>query len=60
MITTFVILVVLVSRLRRRHRTGTYQRRVLADLFGVHLTSWLARWALLMRLRRRTASYVER
>ena len=59
MITTFVILVVLVSRLRRRRRIGIYQRGVLAGLFGVHLTFWLARWALLRRLRQRTAAYVE-
>ena len=61
MITTFVILVVLVvTRLRRRSRIGTYQRSVLAGLFGVHLAFWLARWALLKRLRQRTAAYVER
>ena len=60
MITTVVILVVLVSRLRRRRRSGIYQRGVLAGLFGVHLAFWLARWALLRRLRRRTAAFVER
>jgi len=47
MITTVAILVVLVSRLRRRRRIGIYQRGVLAGLFGVHLAFWLARWALL-------------
>ena len=60
MITTFVILGVLVTRLRRRRRIGIYQRSVLAGLFGVHLAFWLARWALLKRLRQRTAAYVER
>ena len=60
MIAMFVILVVLIGRLRRRRRIGIYQRGVLAGLFGVHLTFWLARWALLRRLRQRTAAYVER
>jgi len=57
MITTFVILVVLVIRLRRRPRIGIYQRSVLAGLFCVHLAFWLARWAPLKRLRQRTAAY---
>jgi hypothetical protein len=60
MITTLVILAVLVIRLRRRRRIGIYQRSVLAGLVGVHLAFWLARWALLKRLRQRTAAYVER
>ena len=57
MITTLVVLAVLVLRLRRGRRIGIYQRSVLAGLFGVHLAFWLARWALLRGLRRRTADY---
>jgi hypothetical protein len=60
MITTLVILAVLAIRLRKRRRIGIYQRSALAGLFGVHLVFWLARWALLKRIRQRTAVYVTR
>ena len=52
MITTVVILAMLVIR-----HMGLYQRTVLVALFGVHLAFWFARWALLKRLRQRTAAY---